>query len=431
MIGPVEEHRPVRSAFVRRRNVMGIAAANSIAVYDFLTYSFFAVQIGRAFFPSTDPTTSLLASLGTFGAGFAARPLGAIAIGRLADSRGRASAMQLSFLLMGVALIAIAVLPTYAMIGPIAPVVVVLLRLLQGFAFGGELGASTAYLVEAAPPDARGRYVSVQYLSQDLAILAAGLIGFTLARELPSATVDAWGWRVAFMFGAGILPVGYFLRRSLPETLTRPPHHLRSVASDPSTRPVAAFATAALAGSAVVTYVEIHLVTHATVWMRLPQSVSFTSTIALGGCGIVFSPIGGWLSDRFGRKPVMLVPWAVLLILGLPLFRAVVRAGSAAGLVGWTVFVATCAAISITALLTSIAEAFPASRRSTAIGLIYAVSVALFGGSTQFIVAWLTKISGDPAAPAWYMTAAVATALAAMLFMPETGPHRCSRRATV
>jgi MHS family citrate/tricarballylate:H+ symporter-like MFS transporter len=426
--GSVEDDLPSaeHGAYIRPRNIAAVSVGNSIAVYDFLIYSFFAAQIGHAFFPSASATASLLASLAAFGAGFAARPLGAIAIGRIGDRRGRARAMQLSFLLMGTALLGIAMTPTYSVIGVSAPALIVLFRLIQGFAFGGELGASTAFLVEAAPVHRRGAYVSIQYLSQDIAVLAAGLIGFALAQTLPAAALDAWGWRLAFVLGGAILPIGYRLRRALPETLSAAETMSPKNRPAATVRRVAALAIVILSGSAVVTYVEIYLATYATVTLGLPAGLGFLSTITLGLCGVVFSPLGGWLSDRVGRKPVMVLPWLTLLLAGLPGFRMVVTAGTPAMLVAWTALVASCAALAITAALAAVAETLPPSRRSAGIGLIYAMSVAVFGGSTQFAVAWLTAATASPLAPAWYMTGAAAMTMGAMLLMPETAT--CIRR---
>ena len=193
--------------------VAAVAAGNALEFYDFLTYGFFAPQIGRAFFPSHDPTTSLLTALATFGVGFLMRPVGAAVIGVLADKAGRKPAMLLALLLMGLTMLGMALIPSHAQIGVWAGVLAVGCRMIQGFALGGQVGPSTAYLVEAAPPGRKGLFVSLQFVSQQVSIVASGVVGFTLAHSLSEAALDSWGWRVAFLVGLVIVPFGLFLRR--------------------------------------------------------------------------------------------------------------------------------------------------------------------------------------------------------------------------
>src|SRR3954466_2889327 len=201
MNSPATQRLPVRQ-------VLAVVAGNAIEFYDFVTYAFFAAQIGRTFFPSDSPGASLLASLATFGVGFLTRPLGALVIGRYADRAGRKPAMLLSFWLMGIAVVGLPLVPSYASIGVTAPSLVIAFRLLQGFALGGEVGPNTAFLMEAAPPQRRGFYVSMQATSADFAVLVAGLVGVALASFLDSAQLDAWGWRAALLPGAIIVPFG-------------------------------------------------------------------------------------------------------------------------------------------------------------------------------------------------------------------------------
>src|SRR3984957_4576634 len=204
------------------RQVFAVVIGNGLEYYDFVTFAFFAPQIGRTFFPSQTPGLSLLSSLATFGVGFLTRPLGALVIGRFGDRAGRKPAMMLSLALIGVAVTGLALTPSYASIGGLAPILVIGFRLLQGFALGGEVGPSTAFLLEAAPPSRRGLYVSLQATSADTAVLVAGVVGVVLASELDAAQLDAWGWRVAQLLGVCIIPFAFVLRRSLHETLTAP-----------------------------------------------------------------------------------------------------------------------------------------------------------------------------------------------------------------
>ena len=198
-----------------------VVAGNALEFYDFLIFGFFAVQIGTVFFPIKDATGSLLLTLVTFGVGFLTRPLGGALIGPLGDRIGRKPAMLFSFGLMGVSIVCLALTPSYARIGFAAPMLAVLFRLLQGFALGGEVGPSTAFLMEAAPAEKRGLYVSLQFATQNAATCFAGIVGVLLANLLTPADLSAWGWRVAMLLGATVVPFALIIRRRLPETLER------------------------------------------------------------------------------------------------------------------------------------------------------------------------------------------------------------------
>src|SRR5579875_3122159 len=209
---------PIRVREPEAGVVFACVLGNALEFYDFTTYTFFAVEIGRSFFPSHDPVISLLTSVATFGVGFATRPLGGLVIGAFADHAGRKPAMMLTIALMAIGMLLLALTPPFATIGYAAPAIVVGARLLQGFALGGEVGPATSYLVEVAPPDRRGRLASWQIASQGTALLAAGVIGFTVAHLLSPQAMTLWGWRIAFLLGLTIVPGGLYIRRRLPET---------------------------------------------------------------------------------------------------------------------------------------------------------------------------------------------------------------------
>jgi len=407
-------------------HVAAVVIGNALQFYDFLTYAFFATQIGRTFFPSHDASTSLLASLATFGAGFLTRPVGAVVIGGMGDRIGRKPAMILSFGLMGLAIVGLALTPSYAAIGIAAPIAAIAFRLLQGFALGGEVGPSTAYLIEAAPPSRRGFYVSLQYATQDAAVLAAGLIGLWLANALSAQALDAWGWRIAFLAGAVIVPFGLMMRRRLTETL----HEGVVLPIDNEFTGFRGYAKVAFLGLAmlgsgtIVSYVMSYMTTYATTTLHMASNLAFAATVTLGLCGVVFDTPGGWLSDRFGRRPVMMIPWVLLLLATLPSFWVISHYRTSWALLGATAVLATLASIGASSVLITITESLPRRVRSGALATIYALAISSFGGSTQFIIAWLTSVTHDPLAPAWYMAGAVALGLIAMSMMAETAPGR-------
>lgn len=406
------------------RQAAAIAVGNGLEFYDFVTYAFFAAQIGRTFFPSSTPGLSLLSSLATFGVGFLTRPLGAIVIGRFGDRAGRKPAMLLSLCLIGVAVTGLSLTPSYASIGTLAPVLVILFRLLQGFALGGEVGPSTAFLMEAAPPARRGLYVSLQATSADAATLVAGVVGVILASTLDAGQLDAWGWRVAQLLGVCIIPFAFVLRRTLNETLTAP------AVADQGDIGRTAYARVFLLGlmmlSAATTnnYVLEYMTTYASSTLGMPAAISFGATAVIGASGLVCDTLGGWLSDRVGRKPVMIIPWVLLIVAIYPAFWVLERLRTGAALLTVSAVLNGIQTLSSATIIVAVTESLPKRVRSGSIALIYALAISVFGGSTQFLVAWIIHATGNPLAPAWYMLGAVAIGLIAMVRLPETRPAR-------
>ena len=408
---------------VTRAQIVGVTLGNALEFYDFLIFTFFAVEIGRTFFPATNPQSSLLAALATFGAGFLTRPLGGLVIGVLGDRLGRRPMMLLSFALIGTASLGVALTPSYAAIGIAAPLLVLFWRLVQGFALGGEVGPSTAFLAEAAPLHRRGLYVSMQMFGQNIAVLVAGLIGLALAQVMDDATLASWGWRIALALGVGVVPIGLVLRRTLPETL---PSDAPAIPAPPlrDYRRTAIIAFLALLSGTIMTYVTNFLTTFAKTTLHLPSGTAFWATIAVGIGGTIGAPLGGWLADRYGRRPAMILPTLFVCLITLPAFWLLTIAPGKASL-----FVVGCGlrlliGIALSAVLVHITEDFPARIRSGALAIVYALAISIFGGSTQFVVAWLTGVTGSPLAPAWYMAAAAVVGFAALCFARETAPGR-------
>ena len=414
--------RPIEQQYLPLRKVVAIGVGNALEFYDFITFSFFAIQISHSFFPESQTSHGLIYSLATFGVGFLTRPLGGVVIGMYGDRVGRKPAMVLSFALMGASILGVALTPSYSQIGIAAPILLAIFRLAQGFALGGEVGPSTAYLVEAAPPYRRGLYVSIQFMTQDLAVLAAGLAGFLLTTWLTPAALDAWGWRVAFLIGATIVPLGLHMRRKLPETLhdADPP----SATAEQRRVPVRLIVLALLLMMASMIYIYglDYITTYAQDSLHMRPASAFGATVMLGLCAVVADPISGFLSDRIGRRPVLLGAALVLVLLLVPAYWLMTELTSAPIIFGTMGILAVLQAFFATPALVTVTESFPKAVRSSALAIIYAVAVSVFGGSTQFAIKTLIDLTGSALAPAWYMTGAVLIGGVAMSLMQETAP---------
>ena len=401
-----------------RTQIAAVAAGNVLEFYDFVTYSFFAVQIGRSLFPG-DASQSLILSLATFGVGFVSRPLGGLIIGRMADRRGRKPAMILSFSLMGIGIVGLALTPSYATIGVAASVIAVLFRLLQGFALGGEVGPNAAFLMEAAPPHRRGFYLSIHLATADTATLIAGLVGFSLSSLLGEAQLAAWGWRVAFLIGASIVPFGLALRRTLEETL---PAEARQPAPPGSRRALLVTAGAGmliLGAGTISNYTLDYLTTYAQDTLQMAVRSAFGATIVLGLVSAVSDLGTGWLVDRYGPRRVLVGPWIALILLAVPTFYVLAALRSPAALFGATALLTLLHIFGSSAAILLFILALPARVRAGSLSLVYALAIAIFGGSTQLIEKLLIHSTGSPVAPGWYMVAAVTAGLVGALLIPE------------
>ena len=421
---------PPRSS-IPARYVAAVVAGNALEFYDFLTYAFFAVYIGRAFFPSNTPAASLLASLGTFGVGFVTRPIGSFVIGRMGDRVGRKPAMILTFSMMGVAITGLALTPPHSMIGVAAPILVVFFRMLQGFALGGEVGPTTAFLLEAAPQERRGFYTAFQAWTQHLSVLISGLVGYALANILDERQLQDYGWRIAFLIGAVIVPFGLLVRRNLPETLHAAEHTKSERVPLRPYIPVAVIGVMLLGSGTIGTYISNYMTTYAIATLHMSAKIAFAPTVVVGLCGVAFDLVSGALSDRFGRKPVMLVPGVLLLVCIFPAFQAISHFRTMAALVGATAVLATLLDLSVNPMVTWLTESLPASIRSGGVAMVYAFAIATFGGTTQYTVTWLIKATGNPLAPAWYWTGAAIVGLAAIVSAGESAPRKVVGAATV
>jgi len=411
---------------ISRTAVAAAVLGNVLEFYDFSTYAFFAVMIGRAFFPAENPLISLLLSVATFGVGFITRPLGGFLIGAYSDRAGRKPAMLLTIALMGIGMLGLALTPSYATIGPAAPILVVLARLIQGFALGGEVGPATSFLIEAAPPAERGYYASWQLASQGVATLIAGALGVVLSVALSAEAMEAWGWRIPFLLGMAIIPVGLYIRRHLPETLDQEAattqHSVQGVLSFLFANHLRAVLLALLVimAGTISTYILNYMTTYAMTTLHMATSVSIAATMMVGLFTLIFSLAGGLLADRVGRKPVMIVPRIALVVLAYPAFLMMAEARTATVLLLTTALLTALNAIGAAVSLVLIPESLPKSVRSTGLSVAYAVGVTVFGGTTQFVITALIGATGNPLSSAWYMIISSLIGVVAMMMMTET-----------
>ncbi len=425
MLVAADDVLPAAEKHLPLRKVLAVGIGNALVFYDFIVFAFFASQIAHAFLPASQASTGPLFTLAFFSLGFFTRPIGAIVIGYYADTVGRMPAMMLSLALMGISVVGLAAAPSYAQIGVAAPILLLLFRVLQGFALGGAVGPSTAFLIEAAPPHRRALYASIQQASQGVAILTAGVVAFVLTGLLTAESLQAWGWRVAFLLGAAIVPVGLYIRRHLPETLQQSDSVTAFATTPLESWRVAALGLLILGSMTISTYTLGYLNTFAQQSLNLTPQLAFGAILINGLSFALAAPLAGMLCDRFGRKPVMLCAVGALLVLVVPCFRVLVEMRSAASLYIVTGVLSIGVQTAAVAVLTAVTETLPRSVRATGLGTIYALAIAIFGGSTQFMVGLLVEATGSSLAPGFYMTGAlVGGGLAMLAFGTAPRPKR-------
>lgn len=428
-LAPATTSPPAYSNAEKRKRISAIVAASSgnlVEWFDFYVYAFCAIYFAPAFFPASDPTAQLLMTAGVFAAGFLMRPIGGWLFGRIADRRGRKTAMLISVLLMCGGSLLIACLPSYATIGAWAPALLLFARLLQGLSVGGEYGTTATYMSEVALSGRRGFYSSFQYVTLIGGQLAAVLVIVVLQQLLDEGELRAWGWRIPFFIGAVGAVVAMVLRRSLHETSTA-----ESRGGDAGNvkellqRHRAAFLTVLgyTAGGSLIfytftTYMQKYLVNSAGLSIQAASSV-MTGCLFLYMC---MQPLFGALSDRIGRRTSMLLFGALGVVATVPIFRALEAVDSPYARFGLIL-----AALTIVSLYTSIsgivkAELFPPHVRALGVGLSYAIANAIFGGSAEY-VALALKSAGHEGAFYWYVTAMMAVVFLVSLRLPKQAEY--------
>jgi MFS transporter, MHS family, proline/betaine transporter len=400
----------------RWRAVAAASIGNAFEWFDFIIYGFFAVMISRLFFPAGSETVSLLLAFASFGVTFVMRPFGAVVLGHLADRHGRKAGMTLSISMMmaGTAITAFA--PTYTFVGILAPIMVAAARMMQGFSAGGEFGSATVFLAEQNPKR-RGLYASWQFAGQGLSTVLATGFGAALSGALTAEQMGIWGWRIPFLFGLLIGPIGYYIRRQVDETsefrsaqTTSAP--LREALSSGKTRLLVAIGTIVLV--TVAAYTAVYMPTYAIRELGLPPVGGFLATMLAGAIQIVMIPPVGALSDKLGRLPIATVAIVAILLTAHPLFAWLVAAPTIESLLLVQAVIAVFVAAYAGAIPALISELFPIRVRTTAVSTSYSLAVAIFGGFAPFIIAWLVEVTGNHLAPSYYLMFAAGVSLLAL-----------------
>ncbi|MBT0726677.1 MFS transporter [Rosenbergiella australiborealis] len=411
---------------LHRKSLLAVTLGNGLEIYDFAVYSFFSVIIGHLFFPVGNATLSLLLSVATFGIGFLVRPLGSIVLGQYADRHGRKPALQLILLLMGLGGLFVAAAPTWQQVGIWGPVILIIGRLIQGFSAGGEIGTATSWLLEAGEGQSRGQRVSWQMVSQGAAALAGAIIGFVLTHSLSMQALYSWGWRVPFIIGLLIIPLGLIIRKTLPETQLTNASEVQATSSlglllKQHRRRL--FLGILLVMKSTTSFYIIVYYLPAYMVNTLAYSPGDSYWLSIGAAVItLLAPLFlGRLIDRVAHlRGLMLSSLCVSTLLTFPIFLAIMHHLPLSITLSIVVVDQVMANLYAIAFFVLVLESFPSVLRASALSIIYAFGVTLFGGFAQFNVTFLLNISHNPLAPAAYLLFCGLISLAATYFWKST-----------
>ncbi|SDR60907.1 MFS transporter, MHS family, proline/betaine transporter [Rhizobiales bacterium GAS113] len=408
-----------------RKAIYAATIGNVMEWYDYGVFGYLAVSLAKNFFPKDDPAAALISTFAVFGVGLVVRPLGGIVIGRLGDTHGRKPALILTILLMAVGTVLIGLIPTYGSIGVLAPILLLVCRLLQGFSTGGEWGGATAFMAEWSVEGKRGFYTSLQQMSVAGGSLLGSGLAATLTSIMGSDAVDGWGWRIPFLLGGLFLPIGLRLRRAVDET---PPYrevaeeYGDATAAPESSNMKLAFLAFGFTVHWTVCYYTFlsYMPTFTRNQLKLsPAESLWSNTIGLLAV-VIFVPIMGALSDRIGRKPLLLASCVAFFVLPLPAFWLMLQGYGFGFIALMQVVFGLSIAFFSGAGPAAIAEIFTTRGRSTWMSSSYALAVAIFGGFAPLIAEWLIKTTGSPMAPVAYVMAAAAVSFFVILRIKET-----------
>ncbi|MDP3538757.1 MAG: MFS transporter [Azonexus sp.] len=427
---------PEAQKTIQKKVVVAACFGTFLEWYDFLTFASLATYFSVLFFPSDDPVAALLASLGTFGVGMIVRPLGAALFGSLGDRHGRRTIFLVTIILMGVSTVCVGLLPTYEQVGLLAPALLLILRMLQGLSVGGEIGGAAVYLTEHAPEGRRGFYTSVLQLMGPLGMMASTLQIIALQYLLSDADFRAWGWRIPFLLSAMLLAISIKSRMNLHESpvfshlreknaLAKAP--LRECFRDRHTlgRMALLFFSISAGGSLLFFSAQVYTSVFLKTVVNLPAAQAgglvMISTLALFPATLYC----GWLSDRIGRRPVLLTGLIIGALTIFPVFQGLLHYGQLATpdttMIVLLLLVLVVPLACITGPQTAtLPELFPARTRYTAVALPHNLSAGWIGGMSPFMVTWLSVQFGNPLAGLWYPTGLlIVAAVVGLIFMPE------------
>ena len=412
----------------RREKIMSVirvSSGNFLEMYDFFVFGYYATAIGKVFFPTGSEFAQLMLAFMTFGAGFLMRPLGGIFLGTYIDHYGRRAGLMLTLALMAVGTVTIALVPGYATLGVLAPIIVVIGRLIQGFSAGVELGGVSVYLAEIATPGHKGFYVSWQSGSQQVAVIFVALLGVLLSQLVPPESMMEWGWRIPFLIGCLIIPLLFILRASLKETEEF--EQRRHTASHPKPREI----LLQLGQNWPVVVIGMLLVTMTTVSfyfitaytptfgrdvLKLGDIESLVVTLCVGISNLFWLPVMGAVSDRVGRKPVLITFTALMLVTAYPALSWLVGAPSFARLLAVQLWFSFLYASYNGAMVVALTEIVPVHVRTAGFSVAYSLATAIFGGFTPAVVTYLIHVTENRAvAGVWLMFAAACGLIATLL----------------
>jgi MFS family permease len=410
-----------RIAPASKKATVACALGNALEMYDFTIYSFFAVVIAKNFFPAQSETASLLLSLTTFGVGFLMRPVGAVVIGRFADRHGRKAALSLTIGLMTLGTAMIACAPSYHQIGVFGTLILIAGRLIQGFSAGGEIGTASVFLMESSSVAKRCYTVSWQAASQGYAALVGAGAGLLLTTVLSPQDLEQWGWRIPFMLGLLIGPVGWYIRRCLPETHQAEPATREAHWRDHFDARHTLLAVGLMASATIGVYLFIfYLPAYLTSSLGYPQRSALSVACVASACMAVITPLAGRFADRYVLRKKLLV-WSIVLpvVLAGPAFYVLSLSTDLmlAMLVIAVLVLPGC--IGSGAFFALIMEGFPRQSRALGTAVSYSFGVTLFGGFSPLIATGLTSALGSPLAPALYLLVGGVMSLVCLALYPE------------
>ena len=407
--------------------VLRVTSGNFLEQFDFFLFGFYATYIAKTIFPAASEFASLMQTFAVFGAGFLMRPLGAIILGAYIDKVGRRRGLIVTLAIMASGTILIAIVPGFATIGLLAPALVLIGRLLQGFSAGAELGGVSVYLAEMATPGKKGFYTAWQSASQQVAIVVAAALGYALNLLLTSAQIGAWGWRLPFLIGCMIVPFLYVLRRSLQETAEFQARRHHPATSEVFRSMLTNWKTV-VAGMMMVAMttttfylITVYTPTFGRAVLHLTTSDALVVTLLVGVSNFIWLPIGGAISDRIGRRPVMLFVSALAIVTAYPALEWLAHAPSFLRMLTVLLYFSFFFGAYNGAMVAALTEVMPVEVRVAGFSLAFSLATALFGGFTPAVSTFLIEMTGDKAAPAYWLIFAALCGFFATLLLYRRG----------